>query len=312
MLLLTGAFIPDSIQAVISQPSFGMNPFESISFFRAKSYGSWTENMKFELNNPTLALFNLKSKSTLYNTISIFITLAYIAFLHVIIYITTWISFISKIEGRWWRWLNRIIIKIFEFLTFSYYIRLAIQLNGFILISSINEVFYMNTSQKLQLLSFIFAVLMIIWSVFLIFILIFLSLSSYQVIENRHNKLGEFFWGLKPMKKNRIYTSISMLRRLLFVTFLITLTSLHSQILIGALTAIEVVYIIYVVFVRPFYETKDNVIEIVNEFIYILLLGSLIVYNTEKDWTSTVAHIYMQVVFSNNLIDWGIIQSKLS
>ena len=48
----------------------------------------------------------------------------------------------------------------------------------------------------------------------------------------------------------------------------------------------------YVIFTRPYNETKSNIIEIINEIYFSSLLLSLIGLYEEKDWDSAASSIY--------------------
>ena len=61
----------------------------------------------------------------------------------------------------------------------------------------------------------------------------YLSLSSYEVKENEHNRIGEFFAGVKMQKKAKLYSSLLIARRTIFVIFLISLASVSSKTLIA-------------------------------------------------------------------------------
>ena len=311
LLLLTRAFIPDPVIKVIVGNDFALNPFESIAFLKTKKYGSWTYNLVFDLNNSSLEYFDMNSRSTLYNAVSFFTTLSYAVAIHILLYplillISKWTS-----EGKLARLIKHIIKRIFDILTFSYYIRLFIEFGEYIVVSAVNEVYVFDTSRTLQIISLCFAIFIIVISLLWAILALILSLSSYKINEKEHNKLDEFFNGLKLEKRFRAYVVITMARRFVYIVFLITLASLPSKTVIGILVGLQVIYFIHVAIVRPYDEIQTNLIEIINEFAFILLLGSLIVYNTENDWTVTFAYIYIQVLVLTSLIDFIIIQGKI-
>ena len=310
LLLLTQGFIPDAVQTVISGPDFAVNPFESISFLKTKNYGTWTDKFNFDLNNSSLGFFNIESISTFYNMISFFTTLAYAACVHLFFYLLRKIVSKWTSDGKWAKLLKRIINKAIEIMTLGYYIRLLMEMNEYIVLSAINEVYVFNTGQSLQVISAVFALLVMIGSVILIVLLLALSLSSYEIIEEEHNKLEELFEGMKIKKKFRIFSWIIMIRRFFFILFLVTLESIPSRGLIGLLVPLEISYIVYLVIFRPYQEIKVNAIEIVNEVSFLILLSALLVYNTSSDWTLAFAYIYIQVIVITNIINFLIIFGK--
>ena len=289
---------------------FAINPFESVSFLKTERYGAWTENFAFELNNPTLKLFELNSVSTIYNTASFFAILIFVAVLHFLVYWSNWIVSSWRGSGWWARIWKKFIFALYKVLTFGYYIRLLMEINEFVLVSSINEVNSAKSFEGYLVISFGFAVLLIIGSLVWIIVALFLSLSSYQIIDKEHNKLSEFFNGFKAKKNCRIWIVILLIRRLFFISILILLSSVNSKIIIGVLAVFDAINIIFIIWMRPYEESKDNFLEIVNRFLFLTLLGSLIYYNSERDWTVLVAYMYMSVVLLIWLIDFLVINSK--
>ena len=135
-----------------------------------------------------------------------------------------------------------------------------------------------------------------------IIILQYLTFSSYKLIEGKHNMLEEFFRGLKENRKHKFYSTMQFLRRALFVILLTTWASVHSKVLIAILLSIQTAYVIYLSWVRPYVEIKGNIIEILNEIYFGVLLAFLLLLNTESDWTSLKTSIYMWALVSNTLV----------
>ena len=112
--------------------------------------------------------------------------------------------------------------------------------------------------------------------------------------------------------KSKFWVSALLIRRLIFVIMLITLESIQSWILICALSILQIWYLAYVIILRPFINKKDNIIEITNEIFFSVLLISLIFFNLEKDWNSTIIEVYIWIITSNTLVTFFIIIGKSS
>ena len=179
-----------------------------------------------------------------------------------------------------------IINKMFTILTFDWYIRFILEMNQYILISTIYEVFLFNRSDLLRIISLVLSFWVLFWCIILIAFTIFLTFSSYEVSEENHNKLGEFFCGIKMQKKCKLYLPALLWRRITFVTLIVTLGIVKSWILIWILSIIQLCYIIFLFTTRPFIETKANIIEIINEIYFSLYLSGLVYLNSEENWTS--------------------------
>ena len=143
-----------------------------------------------------------------------------------------------------------------------------------------------------------------------LFFIFWLSLSSYKVLKDNHNKIGEIFRGIKMQKMSKLYVTILLIRRVIFIAFLITLVFLQPWIVISILSLLQLWYLILLIAVRPFESKKNNIIEISNEIFFIFLFSSLIHFNSEKDWNSQITQIYMWIMTSNSFVTFLIIMSK--
>ena len=315
LLILTRAFIPIDVWSEITGSTFALNPSVNFPFKKIGIYRSIIENFNFGLSNPLLDPLGFKSDSIVYNNASNFILLAVASIFHLFVYILNKLLSNWNTEGKW-SCVIKIVVKIvkyiFEIMTIGYYIRFALELNQILLISSYSEIYLFSLSSSLKIISLIIAFLILFLCLGFIVIPIYLTFSSYKLEENEHNKLGDFFIGLKCQKKYRFYITLLLVRRLVFVTSLICLVSVNSKVLIGTLSFLQTIYIGYIAIVRPFKEIKANLIEIMNEIYFFLLFGSLIFLNAESDWNTDYSLIYMWVLASNSMAIFGVVFSKIN
>ena len=314
LLLLTKAYIPYDIQETITGTKFVLDLPYYFSFNKIGIYNSVISNFDFALTNPMFGSVGLNSDSTIYNISSFFITMVLMLSLHLLIVV------FNKLLTKWnprthwlllWKITKWIVDKLYRIFTFSYYIRFLLEMNQYMLISSIYEIYSFDTSKGLKIASLVFA--MVVWVLWMLILIVslYLSLSPYTVIENAHNKLGEWFTGLKMDKKYKIHSSMIIIRRTVFVLLLIVWSAVASRVLIGVLTLIQVLYLVYICILRPFKEVRGNLIEILNEVYFLSLLSCLIYFNTESYWSSNVTSIYMWVLASNSMTVFIIIICKL-
>ena len=314
LLLLTRAFIPVDVEKVITGMKIALNLFQYLPFNKITIFDSLIENLDFNLSNQRYGSWNIESDSTGYNIYPLIWTTLIVFMFHIFIWILLKLmpsansqSWFSSILRIWKRFQHRILL----FLTFGYYIRVILEVNQFMLISSIYEIHNFDTSPTIKLVSFGIAVAVLLWWIVLIGVVSFLTFSSYEVVEESHNKLEEFFKGVKMQKKYKTYSLILIIRRTIFVVMLISLVSISSVMLILILSGVQLLYLIYLTVLRPFKELKNNMIEIINEIYFILLLGSLAFLNTENKWTELYTNIYIWVLGSNNMVSFSIVSSKL-
>ena len=310
-LLLTGMFIPESIKIAITGPSFALNPFESISL--GDSSRPIIKKFNFNPSSPVLSDFEIESESTFYNIYSLIFSMLIVVWIHLICLLllkplTSWSS------GKWSRLfkvLLFIVEKIFKILTFGYYIRFALEINQYMLISAITEIYNFRTSDPIMIVSLsISFILLVLWLGLIVFAAC-LSLSSYEIKEKQHNQLDEFFTGLKPEKKYRVYIAILLSRRIIFVIMLLTFKFWSPTIVVSILVLLQLAYLIYMCILRPFDDIKANVIEIINETVFLILLCSLLLYSSELKWTETSVFILIFIMVLNSLIVFIIITGKI-
>ena len=223
--------------------------------------------------------------------------------------------FLSKFResGRWSCFVGTIhwvTDKLYKAMVLSYFIRNALEMSQFVLITSVYEVYKNNTMNSSRIVSFAFAILMIVIYLLMVGLVMYLAFSSYKSNASDHNKLEEFFRGLKHDKKYKLYVVVLLLRRITFITLLITWVAVSSRVLIIILALIQVVYFVFLTWTRPYNEVKGNLIEILNEIYFSFLLIALSFINSENDWNNIKTNIYLWVLVSNTLLVFIIVSSK--
>ena len=303
LLLLTRAFIPKEVEATILGFKFTLNPFEYIPLENIQFYRSSFGDFNFNLSNSSLDLLEIKSDSALYNTYSFFNTLILIMLAHLcvfVLYKLLWYLYEDSSDSFWKKLIKWPITKLYIMLTFGYYIRGLLEINQYFLISSIYEIYNFNTT-GLALISLIFSFFLLLLCCSLILATLYLVFSSYKIVESEHNKFEEFFVEIKESKRFRFYVAAQLMRRAAYVAILITLNCFSSKAVISTISVLQLWYLIYVWILRPYREVKGNIIDIMNEMTFFILLCSLIYLNTEKEWVYSLTTTYMWILASNSL-----------
>ena len=212
--------------------------------------------------------------------------------------------------SKWAKVTKWLISKVFIFLTFGFYIRICLEMNQYLLVSSINEIHQFNFHEGLRITSLAVAFLVLALCLSLMTASLYLICSSYKTVENQHNKLEEFFAGLKPNKKHRFYASVLLFRRTLFVSVLLVFDSTSPEVLVIVLSVMQLIYSAYLIILRPFEEVKSCIIEILNEIYTLTLFVTLIFLNTKEEWGSTKTLAFVWVLSSNSMMTFIIVFSK--
>ena len=181
----------------------------------------------------------------------------------------------------------------YNFLSFSYYIRAIIESFLILILSVVSEIYRLQVNDASSILSFIF------WIIVLIILLLFTIFSLWLLLkknqDDESNKYNEFFNGMKKKFCWRLFITIWMLRRLIFVLLFIILTPKSPILTIQILSFIQLAYFIILLIIRPYTEIKDNLVEIINEvflWVYIFWLWG---YNSETKWDNTSSSIYIVI-----------------
>ena len=314
LLLMVRVYIPDDIKTVITGLKIILNPPNYLKFNAVTAYNSIIDSFDFDLSNYSLHSIGVNSDSSVYNTAPFFLTLLAVIIFH--LFVMMFNKLLAKCSFDW-RWsclakiFKLILEKWYNMLTFGYYIRAILEMNHYLLICSVYEIYIFNFSQPIRIVSLVFAILVLIGLILTAIWVFCLSITSYSIDEEKHNKLGEFFSGLKMHKKFKLYVFVLIIRRTLFVISFVTCASITSRYLIGVIAFLQFIYLGYICYLRPFKEFKDNFMEIMNEAYFLLLLSSLIYLNTTDNWSSTFISIYMWVLTSNFIATFWITMGKL-
>ena len=181
--------------------------------------------------------------------------------------------------------------------TFALYIRVILQTNQFILISWVSEIYQFNFYGTKRIISTIIALFVFIAWIAIIAITIILTWSNdaYKLYESpdERSKFEQLFSEVSLNKKSRIFVWLLQIRRAVFVILLITIGPEFSIIAISILVGLQLIYFILLVVIRPYKEVNCNAIEIINELYFLVIIASLLKYNTADDWEGTPTTAYI-------------------
>ena len=198
---------------------------------------------------------------------------------------------------------NKYTENVYQFLVLNIYVRILLEAYFFLLLSSFSEHYHWNTSSIPNIISlFIASIWAWIW-----FIFVALSLISWYTNKNRENldiyiPLKELYSGIRNTKTSMLYSTFLLTRRLIFVVLLIYGETFSNIILIYPMIALQIAYLVQLLIVRPFKEVKNNIIEITNEWFYLLLILLLTYYNTNDRWKGIMENVYLWIILGNNII----------
>jgi hypothetical protein len=267
LLLVNDSYVPTDVSEYIKQQGFAMLNFNFIPTTEIPYLNFPTDWMDYEQNNETLKQLGLKWRSTFNNLFSFMVTLIVIVVIHLTLAVSPTCRSkneeqVSKCKKIW----MRVKSKSLEYLLYVLYVRLLLESNQAFLLSGISEIDSFRIDSVASIVSLCFAIIIVIFSVFL-------ALKAYHMLYKHWNNYDkdrkflfmEYYADIRQNKWARIYTSVLLSRRLLFIIIILLFTFFHRNTIFGILLGIQVLYFIQLLIIRPFEEIENNLVELTNE-----------------------------------------------
>ena len=310
LVFMSRLITSEDVRKLLSTSNFTLNIYHYIYIPRIRFYDSAFSSVKFALTTSSLNDVLLDSDSWVYNLYPVMTCILVIALLHLgMFFIGKQIMKINT-EGKGRGFVKAIkwtLLKLYRFMTFGFYIRNAFLMCEFVLICTIYEIFKNNGYGSYRVVSLAFAYcVVLLYAAFTVFVF-YLAVSSNNSNHQSHSKLIEFFWGFKESKFYRLYMVAFIIKRALYVLFLVGLTSLSSKVVVGIITALQFCYLSYIIIVRPFEEIVVNVIEVINEAILFVLIFILNFFPQNNNWTKNQTNVYMALIVINFILTFLIV-----
>ena len=196
---------------------------------------------------------------------------------------------------RWFKWTDkyRIWIRVynllFTFFTFSIYIRLIVEAYFMMLVSSFSEVYEHDLSSGSRTASFYINIAILISLLIVLGIWISQILKAHPTLNPQKQKyFVEFFNGIRNTTYSRINSVLFLIQRILGWSVVIFLVDSSLVIKLSIITVIQVLYLTYLLIVRPYKERKDLFLECINQSIVGLYSSALIKYSNREKWNSFI------------------------
>ncbi|CAI2386961.1 unnamed protein product [Moneuplotes crassus] len=300
LLPLTKTPFPGNVKVMI----LGNELFQfNFNFIPLKSLPKIPEIMDWldiEQENIYLETIGIESRTSLLNNFSFAILMVFFLVLYpLVMTLKLCINYENEEKCSF----NYVMIKIVDLFNFIIYIRLV--LGGFqlLLICSLSEVVDFNFSGIPQIISFIFSCLVLVVCLGAIGVSFYVFYSKRDFYDpDKYYKLAEFITGIKDSKYARLYPFMALNRRALFIGWLIVFSWIECIYLSAGMLIIQFVYLMFLMTIRPFDRAENNMIEIVNEIIYSLMLSVMIVCDKEGDWSGEVTNAFCGIILFNSLI----------
>ena len=192
-----------------------------------------------------------------------------------------------------------VVKKLFELFTFTIYIRVILESLQLLLLSSVSEVYQLNFSNTSRIISYQFAILVVVLCIGLMALTAVVSVKrAINSFFDERGKLDELFGGLKQTKRAHMYNFVLMTRRFLFIIWLLCFEWVPAVVVVCIFMTMQLFYTLWVIYARYFDIVKDNIVEIYNECIYLTLLILLTYFRKEDRWNDVIIYVYMGLMMS--------------
>lgn len=224
-----------------------------------------------------ISIIGIDHGSSILNSLSLLLALFAVIFIHFIVALLySW----AENNGQSGCW-NKFISKLYNMLTFSYYIRFFSETMLVISIYSLSEVHGMETTGN-DMISFAyswFLLIMVFW--FLIFQVITWWTQNSIPREDLNPKISELFTGLKGTKPARLFPIMDTVRKLMLCSILLAHPSADKYHKISLFCWTQLIFTFYILGTKPFSFTKLNIQEFCNTLIFTFFSLCLYRFNTE-------------------------------
>jgi hypothetical protein len=125
-----------------------------------------------------------------------------------------------------------------------------------------------------------------------------LLLGFWILLKRRKNRVEELFVGLEKTQLSRAYHMISMVRKLIFIIWMIFFEFLPRLPYLLIPSVYQLGHTSFIIAVRPFVKTKDNIIEIFNEITFTIILSGLNYLHSEENWSGQFINAYVYLIMA--------------
>jgi cysteine-rich repeat protein len=303
-LVLLGVYLPIPIKDMITSSSFFSLSLPIPHLQSLYGIGHFLEFIDLESENSALSSLGAESGSTFVNVLSQLLMLLLIIILH--LFTLTFRKCDPNRSNGWWsKWLKWTGKKIFDFFTFTAYIRLLLQSSQFMLMSSIAEfyAFKLQSASHIVSLCLAGAVLLLVVAFFIVSAKLWIT-RVRKWAYHEESKFDEFFSGLKKTKFATAYNLFILMRRAYLSLWIIWMKSTPLIVHLTGATLLQMLHSSLIILIRPFSQVKDNIAEVANELIFTTLMAGLIYFNKESAWNKTSISVYLYLLLFNRIGIW--------
>ncbi|CAI2379798.1 unnamed protein product [Moneuplotes crassus] len=301
LLLLTQTPFPGDVKGMIlgnSLMTFNITQYMPVRHI--PKMDSLMEHVGFEQQNIHLKTVGVNTGSAISNNIGFLLTLALFVCLHpLVLLLKCCINYENDNKCSF----NYLMILTVDLFTFTIYVRVCMESFQLLLLTSISELLQANFGGAAPVISFTSSLLILGVCVGLMTLALYMFWITKDFYDpDRYYKLGEFFSGVRLNKYARLYSFLRCFRKLFIILWLLICSFLDSWILCVGFLVLQLSYFIIIILLKPFDRVENNIIEMINEVIFTLLIGICIIFDQDQEWTSLPTNLFNYTILSNSII----------
>jgi hypothetical protein len=188
-------------------------------------------------------------------------------------------------------------------MTFTVYIRIAIESYFILFLSSMVEIHDVEFKSSTRIVSFVFSILVLVASSVATHGFFFLRGNALNPDYKPQNSYyGELFDGLRKTQYGSLYYFMMLFRRVISLVWTIQAVFFHKMTRIIIYAVIQSCFFAYTVCQKPMDNFRDNLIECIDDGIYLAICIALVYLNKEDRWTNSLTIIITMVLSFNWII----------
>ena len=312
ILFIIDPFIPESGKKYLESQSFTLCNFNfipTVSFPVIRPSIKWIDS---EQVNDILKVIGHESNSAIVNSTSFLFVIFWVSLIHVFFKLVLWCQ---GFKGRN-KYLTSFRTKVIDVIAYSLYLRLFLESHQSIFLTSAFEMKSLSFDDLAHRVSFGFAIILTVTSIGLP------TLGFYYFWKKREEFnpkskffFMEFFEGIKNMKYARLYMPLRLVRTLLLIIIVLfsnSLSRIATYIIIFGkvkllfiffnflLLVIQLMYLTFLIVLRPFEQKSDWIIEILNEIFLAFIIILMFLLNNATKWINyEVGFLYTMTMNSS-------------
>ena len=263
--------------------SFTLFNFDFIKIEQIDNIKDFYNDLAFSQPNSYLNDIGIASGSTYINLSKLLFFILWIAFTHGL-FVLIFNYYKCKDRNRVCKGIYNTMFSIYSF---SIYIRLIIEAYLMILLSWFSEIYELDTSNTINIVSFYTNIVILIIVISLLIIWIWQIFKAHPTHNPRKQTyFVEFFGGLRDTTYSRIISAVFLVQRILSWIVVIFLVNFNLTIKLSILTVIQASHLMYLLIVRPYEDRKDFLLEWISQFIVVFFSTILSKFSSKNDWNS--------------------------